>query len=557
MKIEIHADNCYYPWIYGTVEEMRYWYKGKVFCGDELIDGAKIARIVSDVLNNQYSLEQFLRALNGNFAFIFNMPKWTIGVVDRLRSIPLFYAKAESKLIISDDANFLRDLISPSFNECNSAELLITGYVTGSGSLFDGLSQLQAGEYLVCDHTKDHFSTSSYYRFKHENFFKEPDDVLLDYLDGILVRVFKRLIASIKDQQIVVPLSGGLDSRLIVAMLKRLGVDDVICFSYGNTNWPEAEISKQVADAVGYPWHYVEYTEDKWYECYHSDMMKEYNKYAGNLTSLPYLQDFLAIKELNDEGKINNNAVFVPGHTDLFPGVFIPHDYSEVQDYTIEKLQKDIIKQHYHVRQFEGANDLIPIFNENILRTIDAIEVYDNESCADALELFALKERTAKLILNGSRAFEFFGFDWRIPLCDAELMDFYCRVPLSSRIKKILYRKYAAERLFTGEFEALKQIECTTELRISRSLSLKSMIKKSDALSEIALRILKPRQRKAEYDKHRYAMWGIVPEHDYYNLYSGITYINSFLAFAYLNGLFPGIKSKIFPKITFCQESDE
>ncbi|MDG6249481.1 asparagine synthetase B family protein [Methanocalculus sp.] len=555
MNIEIHVDNRYYPWTCGTIDEIGYWFKGTVFYGDELLDGAMIARLISELYNNKHTLEQFLRTLNGTFAFILDLPDRTLVVVDRLRSIPLFYTKTELNLIISDDANFIRELINSPFNECNSVELLVTGYVTGSETLFDGISQLQAGEYLLYDLATENLTTGCYYRFKHENFFKDPEEVLLNRLDEVLVRVFKRLIASTKDQQIVVPLSGGLDSRLIIAMLKRLGVDNVICFSYGSKNWPEAKISRQVSEAVGYPWHYVEYTEDKWYACYHSDMMKEYNTYAGNLTSLPYIQDFLAIKELNDDGKLNDNAVFVPGHTDLFPGVFIPHDYSKDQDYTIEKLLKDIVKQHYHLRQFDGAIDLIPFFKKKILQTFEDIHVHDSESCADALELFALKERTAKLILNGFRAFEFFGFDWRIPLCDAELMDFYSRVPVSNRIKKIFYRKYVGERLFTSEFEALKQIECTTHLGLSLSSSLKSMIKRSETLSDIAIRVARSKQKRMEYEQHRYAMWGIIPEYDYNNLYSRITYINSFLAFAYLEGLFPDLKWKIFPKIILCNKS--
>jgi asparagine synthase (glutamine-hydrolysing) len=68
----------------------------------------------------------------------------------------------------------------------------------------------------------------------------------------------------------VVPLSGGLDSRIIVAMLKRLGVEDVICFTYGKKGNREAEISRQVAEALGYRWYFVEYTKEKLYDGYHS-----------------------------------------------------------------------------------------------------------------------------------------------------------------------------------------------------------------------------------------------------------------------------------------------
>jgi asparagine synthase (glutamine-hydrolysing) len=64
--------------------------------------------------------------------------------------------------------------------------------------------------------------------------------------DRTLVNAFSRLVKSTSQQgkTLVVPLSGGLDSRIIVAKLKRLGANDVICVSYGRKGCRESEIAK-------------------------------------------------------------------------------------------------------------------------------------------------------------------------------------------------------------------------------------------------------------------------------------------------------------------------
>jgi asparagine synthase (glutamine-hydrolysing) len=259
----------------------------------------------------------------------------------------------------------------------------------------------------------------------------------------------------------VVPLSGGLDSRIIVAMLKRLGAEDVICFTYGKKGNREAEISRQVAEALGYRWYFVEYTKEKLYDGYHSRAISVYKIYSSNLTSLPHTQDFLAVKELKEEGKIPENAVFVPGHTgDMISGGHIPLDYDQHQSYTFDKFLIDILKKHYSLWKW-NTTELGPLFKDRVWKSVGDIPVYSNESCANAIELFDFSERQAKYIVNSVRVYEFFGFQWRIPLWDVELIDFFLQVPVSYRIHQLLYKNYA-KNLFTRHLQSLSEIECTT-----------------------------------------------------------------------------------------------
>ena len=464
MKVELSFHNRYYPWTEIGTDGVTCWLKGTFFYENKLLPNVDVVRLFSSVLEDSHtdhdSLKTLLLTLNGNFALALETPRYIFCTVDRVRSIPLFYAVNGDEALFSDDANHLRDRLDPPFNEENGAEFLVTGYVTGPDTLFDGISQLQAGEYLVYDKADGSLITQFYHRFWHENFFSEDD--LLDRLDEVFVRVFQRLIESTKGHQIVVPLSGGLDSRIIVAMLKRLGVEDVICFTYGKKGNREAEISRQVAEALGYRWYFVEHTKENLYDGYHSRAISVYKIYSSNLTSLPHTQDFLAVKELKEEGKIPENAVFVPGHTgDMISGGHIPLDYDQHQSYTFDKFLVDILKKHYSLWKWD-ATELGPLFKDRVWKSVGDIPVYSNESCANAIELFDFSERQAKYIVNSVRVYEFFGFQWRIPLWDAELIDFFLQVPVSYRIHQLLYKNYA-KNLFTQQLQPLSAIDCTTD----------------------------------------------------------------------------------------------
>jgi asparagine synthase (glutamine-hydrolysing) len=275
----------------------------------------------------------------------------------------------------------------------------------------------------------------------------------------------------------VVPLSGGLDSRIIVAMLKRLGAEDVICFTYGKKGNREAEISRQVAEALGYRWYFVEYTKEKLYDNYRSDDMQRYLEYGGNLVSLPVIQDFLAVKELKEEGKIPGNAVIVPGHSgDMLAGSHIPLDYDQSQVYTFGKFLEDSLKKHYNLWKWDKT-EFGPIFEGKIRKYAGDISVHDNESCANAIELFDFNERQAKFIINSVRAYEFFGYQWRIPLWDAELMDFFSNVDLKQRIQQRLYICFVRHRLFIDTLNPLFTIDCTTDLNVNMSQNRGSILR--------------------------------------------------------------------------------
>jgi len=476
--------------------------------------------ISEDVFRNKIKLA------NGSFAVITENKNTLLVAVDRLRSIPLFYSLKNNIFYLSDNAYWIKDKLAlKELDKISEQEFLLTGYVTGKDTLFSEIKQIQAGEFLIVKEANNKITIkiNRYYRYLHKDFFTESKEELFNKLDKVSENIIKRLINSVNKRTIIIPLSGGYDSRYIVTMLKKLNYKNVICFSYGKKgNW-ESEISKKVASKLGYKWYFIEYTKNKWRDWFNSSEWKKYLKYGNNLTSLAHLQDWPAVWELKKNRKIPNDAVFVPGHSgDLLGGSWTPKplDISK-NNYNISNVFDYLFKKHYCLFKLKDKREK-DLFLKKVKKGLNELEISDAESFVSLCECWNIANRQAKFIVNSVRAYEFFGYKWRIPLWDSELIDFWARVPLKFRINKELYDDYFFGRLFSVFDISFKK---NSDKNIK--YILKKVIKRNNFLLRVAKLI---KIYFIDYFNHPMSWYGIVNYYNYLYTISLGGNINSLLA---------------------------
>ena len=389
-----------------------------------------------------------LTRVNGCFDVIIETEQTLFCAVDRLRSFPLFYTIKNKTLYLSDDIYWIKNETNyKEINELNKEEFRLTGYVTGDETLVNNIYQLQAGEYLVWDKKKKELKTDFYFEYKYKEFFKEDEEQLLEKLEKVHIDVFQRLIESLNGRQAVIPLSGGYDSRLIAVMLKKLGYENILCFTYGRKGNKESELSRKVAKSLGLPWEFVPYTPDTWKDWHKKKSSKEYIKYASNLVSSACLQDYPAIKYLKENNLIKKDAVIIPGHTyDFLQGGHIPVGLPERKKLTPQDLYKELIKKHYQLWR-NNINKTASTFNKKFNQEFPDLPLSFNLiELAEYFEGWELKERQGKFIVNSLRAYEFFGYEWRIPLWDNELIRFWSKIPLELKLGRKFYFNYVKNK---------------------------------------------------------------------------------------------------------------
>jgi len=284
----------------------------KLYLEEDLAEYFKGIRSYSD-------FEERVSYANGCFSVIWKKGDVVYAACDIIRAFPLFYKNEDDGWIITDDAIFLQGHIKkPEINQVASVEFLATGYVTGSETLVNDINQVQAGEIIRIENNE--LTKKFYYTYRISKPFETDYEEFRSEGIKIFNNAFKRFIASLKGRTVMVPLSGGFDSRMIAAMLKKYEYDKVICFTYGREGNPEVEVSRKVAEILGFKWIFVKYSDELINNYIEDKVFREYFQYAGNLVSMFFMQEYFAVRYLKDNNLIPEDSIFAPGHSGDFLG---------------------------------------------------------------------------------------------------------------------------------------------------------------------------------------------------------------------------------------------
>ena len=375
---------------------------------------------------------------NGLFSVIVNVDNSVFFACDKTRTFPLFYTQFNHNIMVSDDSYAIKKNFRNGINTISEGEFLASSFVSGSDTLLKGVFQVQAGEIVEINdgECKPHLY-HSYCLTQGEIELDESQNKIK--LLNILERVTARLIRLAKGRQIVLPLSGGYDSRLLAALLKKNQYENVICFTYGSKDSPEVLVSEKVAKELGFQWYFVEYTESTIPSDYpDTKIFKDYYKFASNHTSVFMTQDYFAVKYLYENDVVEKGAIFAPGHSgDFLAGSHLVADESLSR----ESLTESIVNKHYFQKK---VNDLV----KNKITQLVSSEDVDVQNIYSLKENFNFKERQAKFIVNANRVYEYFGFKHALPLWDSELIDFFKHLPLEYKYNCALYNDVIFDSYF-------------------------------------------------------------------------------------------------------------
>jgi asparagine synthase (glutamine-hydrolysing) len=386
--------------------------------------------IINLLVRNDFKAELFLagelKKNSGLFSLIVKANNDFIMASDIIRSFPVFYGFHMGKLFITDQLEeFQKENGNLELDYNKLEEFCTIGLTLGKETVYKNVYGLQAGE-IVTIHNNE-IRSVRYFEFK-------PDINPVHYktlaeftkvFNSLFLLVFSRAVEQHPNvNRWVVPLSGGHDSRLVVNYLHRLGVKNVICYSYGIAGNRQSLISKQVAQAVGYDWYFVEYTKQKWQALHESGIFGEYVDYSFNGVSTPHFQDFLAVYELKANDIIKDGDVFLPGHTVVTETVF---DENTMKIKTVEEALQ------YAYSKSQILSVLSQLRNSIHLALRD-MYFESKTSPENFMAFFDWQERQAKYITNSIKAYEFFGFRSLQPMWDMEIVDFWLKMPARERV---------------------------------------------------------------------------------------------------------------------------
>ena len=423
-------------------QKIKVWYYGDI---DENIIKQLCLKIRKLNNNNINLFKKEVIKLKGNFAFIIKKNKnCIIAFVDRIKSVPIFVAKISKNYWLSNSASHLKDKME-TIEKCQKSilSMRMAGYCLGRNTLYKNLLQLLPGEICVIKNNKVSFS--NYYSFintKKRNF-KASKTSLSKKLSDLTLDIFQEILNKYSEK-IVVPLSAGYDSRLIISALHHLNAKNVICFSYGRKNNFESKIAKHIANKLNYKWHFVELSNKKQRKNFRSNFYKEYTKFSDTLCSWSYVQDLFAVRELVESKIINSECIILNGNTgDFISGGHLPSLNNKLNSKKdrLNDILNYILKKHFSLWEnyFDNKQKITikKIILENLPKSLNKLHKLEEYKIYEYVEFL---NRQSNYVIQGQRVYDFLNIKWELPLWHDSYLEFWNRVPYKFKLNQELYK---------------------------------------------------------------------------------------------------------------------
>ena len=404
-------------------------------------DGSPLTQnlLVEMLENERNDYNNLFHKLAGSYSIVIKSENIII-ISDAVRSTPVFFGINNKLLTLSDSVDKLAyENKNLEINQSALHDFKMAGFCVGNETLFENIYQCLPGSALELSIKENESILIKHHNFKYESNSITPD---LNHLVQCLDKIFNRFINLDINRNVTyaIPLSGGYDSRVIALMFKRLGLKNVVCYTYGKYSSEEVKISRYVARKLGYRWEYIPYSEDVWSKFKDSDLYRNSLSSLGNYCSVPHVQDLPAIEKLVSRLSVSpKQLVFVPGiSADLntgafvskFPQIYKNNKFSEMCLYKhIKKYSFNLISSHYFNKGFSGNKINLFINSNTYLKYNYKI-----------FEKWISNEKVVKYVANSVRGYEHYGARWWLPFWDLDFIEFWDNVPLDIKVDQALYK---------------------------------------------------------------------------------------------------------------------
>lgn len=200
---------------------------------------------------------EFVKKLNGSFIFaIYDFNKDKIIIVnDRYGSRPFYYTVNDNVFLFSSEIKaILKGGFIKGLNHEAVADWFAFGKILGDKTFFEDITVLPPASILSYD--GQNLSIEEYWDYNFEPDYHKSENELVDEL----VAAFKKAvrIRMEDDYKYGTSLSGGLDSRVIIAAIDEDKRSDILSFSFGPLDCDEVKIAKKVSDKANTKFRAIE-----------------------------------------------------------------------------------------------------------------------------------------------------------------------------------------------------------------------------------------------------------------------------------------------------------
>ncbi|MDC3032998.1 asparagine synthase C-terminal domain-containing protein, partial [Litorivicinus sp.] len=410
-----------------------------------LDDGQAAKKLLQITDDDQDQASEQLENLNGCFACVIERPDRIDLVVDKVRSIPLLLRATSSRTVISDHFDDTRETIE--IDQFAALQIAMSGYTIGQRTLDRNTLAPCAGETLRIDKRKLSFETHQYYSYRPwlRKTLNHSKTDLVEELYQTTIQIIESLAEVANGRQILIPLSAGLDSRLLVSFLQKVKYDNIRTFSYGLKDNFEAKVAREVAATLKIPWEFWSIGDKDYRKLRASNEFEVFFKYADNLTGTPSEQDVVPMIYGMRHHLFDREAICVNGQSgDFITGGHIPDSlvFTEIPVHGQDDLFREFLAKHFSLWPFLSSNKHKGQIISSLIQQLgDQKPRLDDPSALFGIyEHLEFINRQSKYTLSNQRSYEHIGLSWMLPLWDSRYLNFWEGIPLQFKLKQDLFK---------------------------------------------------------------------------------------------------------------------
>ncbi len=351
-----------------------------------------------------------------------------------------------------------------SISNSSKLQILMSGYTLFEDTLYTKIKSFIPGQIFL--HRRNNVLIHNINNYQawfgaDSNEYKSLE-LMSSKFNNVILEVMREIINSVNNRQIVIPLSGGYDSRLIASILRHYNYENVICFTYGMRDNFEALSAKKIANDLGYKWIFVDLNIKEQADFYRSDDFFSYLEYADIPNAVPYYQGLYSVKYLKEAKLIDNNAVFINGNSgDFITGGHITQLYQYCnKNHLCKNIFDTIINKYYSLWGYMKTPNNISEITKKIDNSYSFLkDSYGADiNVCDFIYYYEFINRQSKYVIQGQRVFEYYGYEWRLPLWDSKMIEFWASIPNNYKNEQFLYKSTIEKYNYSNVWNKSDQI---------------------------------------------------------------------------------------------------
>lgn len=397
------------------------------------------------VLLEQQGAVSAVQKLDGFYRFVAGDDRYIWFGSDHAGSYPLFYRTGPVFTWSVHAGETGNDLVPDDQSLCC---LMACGYVPGNYTLYKDVLEVEPG--AVYQWSVEHQRLEIHSR----TIPLSPARPDFDMLDDLTSSFFRAGTTVPHPPQLNLALSGGLDSRIILAQALRHG-RKINAFSYGKRDAIEPRISEALCRAFDIPWTFYDFDEYR-YLIEDKTRHRNFAYHAFSGRSIPQEQDYIS-------GCLAGpGSLFLGGHSgDLIAGSYLTPELPYIR--SRKALTDYIFYKHAQLTPVTGRGFYDAVW-QRLAETFEGIET-NIEGIREAAFRFNHQNRQRRYVVNSVRAYTAHGHPFFLPLYTKGLIDYFSCLPADEKLDQKFYKRFAKDYLFKGDLARLAEIESTRPMR--------------------------------------------------------------------------------------------